>query len=129
MVSLLLSFLLPLICFVWVFLIRKHVVNLSSSITEIQWFWLGHLGVDLNEYYEVYKPTENLVKNVCCISLYYTWSLIKHFTTNFSLNVVGLSKYNTNMYKFYKQCKAIFSIFYNITQPNFAILLVLRCFF
>ena len=40
-----------------------------------------------------------------------------HFPANFGLNVVGLSARNTNTYKFWKLCKALFFIFYNL-QPN-----------
>ena len=34
---------------------------------------------------------------------------------------------NTKVYKIRKLCRAIFSSFYNILQPNFAILLILGC--
>ena len=34
---------------------------------------------------------------------------------------------NTKVYKNRKICKAIFSSFYNISRPNFAILLILGC--
>ena len=34
---------------------------------------------------------------------------------------------NTKVYKIHKLCRAMFSSFYNISQPNFAILPILRC--
>jgi hypothetical protein len=40
----------------------------------------------------------------------------------FGPNVVAISRArNTKVYKICKLCKAIFSAFYNISQPNFAI--------
>ena len=36
---------------------------------------------------------------------------------------------NTNIYKICELRRAIFSTFYNISQPNFAVLLILRCSF
>ena len=41
--------------------------------------------------------------------------------------VLAISARNTKVYKICKLCKAIFSVFYNISQPNFAILLILEC--
>jgi hypothetical protein len=38
--------------------------------------------------------------------------------------MVAISARNTKVYKLCKLCKAIFSAFYNISQPNFAILLI-----
>ena len=43
--------------------------------------------------------------------------------TIFGPNVVAISARNTKVYKICELCKAIFSAFYNISQPNFAILL------
>jgi hypothetical protein len=40
-------------------------------------------------------------------------------------NVVAISARNTKVYKICELCEAIFSAFYNISQPNFAILLIL----
>jgi hypothetical protein len=43
--------------------------------------------------------------------------------TIFGPNVVAISARNTlKVYKICELCKAIFSAFYNISQPNFAIL-------
>ena len=42
------------------------------------------------------------------------------------INWVLFSTRNTNVYKICQICKAIFSIVYNILQPNFPILLSLR---
>jgi hypothetical protein len=39
--------------------------------------------------------------------------------------MVAISARNTKVYKICKLCKAIFSAFYNISQSNFAILLIL----
>jgi hypothetical protein len=68
---------------------------------------------------------------------------IQHYTKNESLRMSKTAKigcelleneeniniYNTNIYKICELQKAIFSSFYNISQPNFAILLILRCSF
>ena len=40
-----------------------------------------------------------------------------YFFAHFGLNVVGLHASNTNTYKFWKLCKALFFVFYNL-QPN-----------
>jgi hypothetical protein len=45
--------------------------------------------------------------------------------TIFGPNVVAISARNTKVYKICELCKAIFSAFYNISQSNFAILLIL----
>jgi hypothetical protein len=47
--------------------------------------------------------------------------------TIFGPNVVAISARNTKVYKVCELCKAIFSASYNISQPNFAILLILVC--
>jgi hypothetical protein len=44
-------------------------------------------------------------------------------------NEENINIYNTNIYKICELQKATFSSFYNISQPNFAILLILRCSF
>jgi hypothetical protein len=44
--------------------------------------------------------------------------------TIFELKMVTISARNTNILKICKLRKAIFSVFYNISQPNFAILLI-----
>ena len=38
-------------------------------------------------------------------------------------------KRNTKVYKICKLCKRIFSVFYNISPPNLAVLLILTCSF
>ena len=43
--------------------------------------------------------------------------------------MVTFSARNTNVYKIWKLRRAIFSVFYNISPPNFAILLILRSSF
>jgi hypothetical protein len=54
-----------------------------------------------------------------------------HWTLNtiFGPDVIAISAHNTNVYKIWKLCNAIFSSFYNISRPNFAILLILVCSF
>ena len=49
--------------------------------------------------------------------------------TIFEPKMVTISAPNTNIYKICKLCKAIFSKLYNISQPNFAILLISLCSF
>jgi hypothetical protein len=45
--------------------------------------------------------------------------------TIFGSKMVTISARNTNLLKICKLRKAVFSVFYNISQPNFAILLIL----
>ena len=52
-----------------------------------------------------------------------------HFRGNFSSKMVTISARNTNVYKICKLRRAIFSVFYNISPPNFAILLILTSSF
>jgi hypothetical protein len=52
-----------------------------------------------------------------------------HIGPNFAPNVVAISARKTKVYKICELYKAIFSAFYNISQPNFAILLILVCSF
>ena len=49
--------------------------------------------------------------------------------TIFEPKMVTISARNTNIYKICKIRKAIFSVFYNILRPNFAILLISLCSF
>ena len=44
--------------------------------------------------------------------------------TIFEPKMVTISARNTNIYKIFKLYKAIFSKLYNISQPNFAVLLI-----
>ena len=78
---------------------------------------------------------QSLVAKCCKIRKYialqtlqilYTFVLHAEIATIFGPNVVAISARNTKVYKI---CKAIFSAFYNISQPNFAILLILVCSF
>jgi hypothetical protein len=55
----------------------------------------------------------------------YTFVLRAEIATIFGPNVVGISARNIKVYNICELCKAIFSAFYNISQPNFAILLIL----
>jgi hypothetical protein len=63
------------------------------------------------------------------LQILYTFVLRAEIVTIFGRNVVGISARNTKVYKICELCKAIFSAFYNILQPNFAILLMLVCSF
>ena len=47
----------------------------------------------------------------------------------FEPKMVTISARNTNILKMCKLRKAIFSVFYNISQPNFALLLISLCSF
>ena len=49
--------------------------------------------------------------------------------TTFGSKMVIFHARNTNLYKICELHRAIFSSFYNISQPNFAILLILTCSF
>jgi hypothetical protein len=61
----------------------------------------------------------------------YTFVLRAEIATTFGPKMVALSAAarNTKVYKICKLYKATFSAFYNISQPNFAILLILVCSF
>ena len=63
------------------------------------------------------------------LQILYTLVLRAEIATIFVPNVVAISKRNTKVYKICELCKAIFSTFYNISQPNFAISLTLVCSF
>ena len=63
------------------------------------------------------KPS---IRKVYCI----TCRKARHFSAKFTSNMVGFSERNTNICKFC-QLEAIFSVFYNISHVNFAILLIL----
>ena len=56
----------------------------------------------------------------------YEFSIILYYAQK---KLVTFSVRDTNIYKFDKLREAIFSVFHNICQPNFAILLILRCSF
>ena len=72
-----------------------------------------------------------------------TYGMVGHFLANFvyiyirtgnvtgkiRTKIVTFSVRNINIYKIRKLREAIFSVFYNICKPNFAILLILRCSF
>jgi hypothetical protein len=59
----------------------------------------------------------------------YTFVLRAEIATTFGPKMVAISARNTKVYKICKLCKAIFSAFYNILQPNFAILLIFSMLF
>jgi hypothetical protein len=55
--------------------------------------------------------------------------LREEIVTIFEPKMVTISARNTNILKICKLRKAIFSVFYNISLPNFAILLISLCSF
>jgi hypothetical protein len=55
----------------------------------------------------------------------YTLVLRAEIATTFGPKMVTISACNIKVYKICELCKAIFSAFYNISQPNFVILLFL----
>jgi hypothetical protein len=54
----------------------------------------------------------------------YMFVLRAEIVTIFEPKMVTISARKTNIYKICKLCKAIFSKLYNISQPNFAIVLI-----
>ena len=61
--------------------------------------------------------------------LLYTFVLRADVCTTFGSKVVQISARNTKVYKIREIRRAISSAFYNISRPNFAILLTLSCSF
>jgi hypothetical protein len=59
----------------------------------------------------------------------YTFVLRVEIAIIFGPDVVAISPRNTKVSKICELCKAMFSAFYNISEPNFAILLILVCSF
>jgi hypothetical protein len=59
------------------------------------------------------------------LQILYTFVLRAEIATTHGPKMVAISARNTKVYKICDLCKAIFSAFYNISQPNFAILLIL----
>ena len=76
--------------------------------------------------YRKYSPAWEVCE--FCIYLYYAGKS-HHFRGNFSSKMETFSARNTNIYKICKLYRAIFSVFYNISPPNFAILLIFRSSF
>jgi hypothetical protein len=76
---------------------------------------------------EMWSNAENIALQ--SLQILYTFVLrveIATIVTIFGPNVVAISTRNTKVYEI---CKAIFSALYNISQPNFAIILILVCSF
>ena len=71
------------------------------------------------------------IRNIALQSLenLYTFVLRTEIPTTFGLMCAAISVRNTKVYKVCQICKAIFSTFYNISQPNFTISLILVCSF
>ena len=59
------------------------------------------------------------------LPILYTFVLQAEICTTFGVKVVQISARNTKVYKIGKFCGAIFSPLFNISRPNFAILLFL----
>ena len=59
----------------------------------------------------------------------YTFVLRAEIPTTFGPKMVAISACNTKVYKICKLCKAIVSVFYNISPPQLVILLILVCSF
>jgi hypothetical protein len=59
-----------------------------------------------------------------CILFFSKFVLRAEIVTIFEPKMVTISARNTNILKICKLRKAVFSAFYNISQPNFAILLI-----
>jgi hypothetical protein len=72
------------------------------------------------------------MENIALRSLHILYMFVLHaeIVTIFEPKMVTISARNTNIYKICKLCKAIiFPKLYNISQPNFAILLISLCSF
>ena len=59
------------------------------------------------------------------LPILYLFVLQAEIRTTFVVKVVQISARNTKVYKIGKFCEAIVSAFFNISRPNFAILLFL----
>ena len=79
--------------------------------------------------YKYEKYLRSLAKFANFVYICITRGKSYHFCGNFSSKMVTFSARKTNIYKIWKLRKAIFSVFYNISPPNFAILLILRSSF
>ncbi len=76
---------------------------------------------------EILQNAENVALQIS--QILYTFVLHAEICTTFGSKVVQISVRNTKVYKIREICWAISSAFYNISRPNFAILLILRCSF
>ena len=63
--------------------------------------------------------------NIICFFSRNSWTCMN--LRNFLRKWYQFSVRNTKVYKIRKLCRAIFFSFYNISRPNFAILLILGC--
>ena len=70
---------------------------------------------------------ENIAQQIS--QILYTFVLYAEICTTFGSKVVQISVRNTKVYKIREIYRAISSAFYNISRPNFAILLILRSSF
>jgi hypothetical protein len=73
------------------------------------------------------QNTENIALR--SLHIFSMFVLRGEIVTIFEPKMVTISARNTNILKICKLRKAIFSLFYNISQPNFAILLISLCSF
>ena len=70
---------------------------------------------------------ENIAQQIS--QILYTFVLYAEICTTFGSKVVEISVRNTKVYKIREICRALSSAFYNISRPNFVILLILSCSF
>ena len=73
----------------------------------------------------IFKLAANLLLKFVCSHAYSQRRKSYHFWAEIASKMVTFSPRNTNIYKICKLRKAIFPVFYNISPPNFAILLTL----
>jgi hypothetical protein len=73
------------------------------------------------------QNTENIALR--SLRIFSMFVLRAEIVTIFEPKMVTISARNTNILKICKLRKAIFSVFYNISQPNLAILLISLCSF
>jgi hypothetical protein len=71
--------------------------------------------------------TENIALR--SLHIFSMFVLCAEIVTIFEPKMATISARNTNILKICKLRKAIFSVFYNISPPNFAILLISLCSF
>ena len=75
--------------------------------------------------WQMIKMRKILSREVCEFSIHLYYARKNYHRANFVTKMVTYSVRNINIYKIRKLCEVI-SIFYNICEQNFAILLILR---
>ncbi len=94
----------------YVFVLRAEVIKTTTFGSKVLIFSLRFYGTSLD--------VENFLKGLKCLSIEWKLYTFRHFFAR-----------NTIVYKICKLRTDIFSLFYNISRPNFVILLILRCSF